>query len=65
MTLPDSIQIFPGHDYGGQLQSTIGQERRGNKRLTMGREAFLETMRSPRPSRPALLEKALAYNSTP
>lgn len=31
--LPDSLLVFPGHDYRGQTSSTLGEERRRNQRL--------------------------------
>jgi len=30
LTLPDATRVFPGHDYGTALASTIGNERRTN-----------------------------------
>lgn len=65
LTLPDATVVWPGHDYNGRLSSTIGEERRTNKRLLLGREAFLRAMREPRATKPALLDKALAYNANP
>ncbi len=65
LTLPDATQVWPGHDYNRATSSTIGQERRTNNRLLMGREKFLAAMREPRPSKPARLAEALAYNSAP
>jgi sulfur dioxygenase len=65
LTLPDETLVFPGHDYNQKTQSTIGEEKRSNKRLLAGREKFIEVMREPRPTKPALLEQALAYNSQP
>ena len=54
LKLPDATLVFPGHDYNQKTHSTIGEERRTNKRLVAGREKFLELMREPRPTRPAL-----------
>lgn len=65
LTLPDPIQLWPGHDYNRCASSTIGEERRTNKRLLVGREKFLALMREPRPTKPARLAEALAYNTTP
>jgi glyoxylase-like metal-dependent hydrolase (beta-lactamase superfamily II) len=36
-TLPDEIQVYPGHDYRGRKASSIGAERRSNARLGGGR----------------------------
>jgi sulfur dioxygenase len=32
-TLPDTVVVYPAHDYHGRTSSTIGEERRGNQRL--------------------------------
>lgn len=65
LTLPDETEVWPGHDYNQQTFSTIGEEKRTNKRLQMSRADFIAAMREPRPTKPALLEKALAYNADP
>src|SRR3954447_11808711 len=45
-TLPAETTVYPGHDYQGQLASTIGAEREGNARLGSGRteQEFLGIM---------------------
>ena len=65
LTLPDDTEVWPGHDYNQQTFSTIGREKQTNKRLQMSHGDFVAVMREPRPSRPALLEQALAYNADP
>jgi glyoxylase-like metal-dependent hydrolase (beta-lactamase superfamily II) len=30
LTLPDAVEVYPGHDYGPKPSSTIGKERRTN-----------------------------------
>jgi glyoxylase-like metal-dependent hydrolase (beta-lactamase superfamily II) len=65
LTLPDETQVWPGHDYNQRAFSTIGAEKRYNKRLLLGRDKFLAAMREPRPSKPARLTEALAYNGAP
>jgi glyoxylase-like metal-dependent hydrolase (beta-lactamase superfamily II)/rhodanese-related sulfurtransferase len=32
-TLPDECQIYPGHDYDGRTQSSVGEERQHNPRI--------------------------------
>ena len=32
-TLPDTCAVYPGHDYKGRTQSTVGEEKRFNPRL--------------------------------
>ena len=65
LTLPDDTEVWPGHDYNQQTFSTIGREKQTNKRLQMSHGDFVAVMREPRPTRPALLEQALAYNADP
>jgi sulfur dioxygenase len=64
LTLPDELLVFPGHVYGDKPDSTLGEERRTNPRLSLSREEFVKLMTQPRPDKPELLEKALAYNSS-
>ena len=65
LTLPDATELWPGHDYNQRTFSTIGEERRTNPRMLLGREKFLAAMREPRPSKPARMAEALEYNLRP
>lgn len=48
MKLDDSIEVYPGHDYGSAPFSTIGSERKGNYTLEKrSLEEFIEFMRQP------------------
>lgn len=43
--LPDDTVVWPGHDYKGHTQSTIGEERRKNPRIAgKAREEFVAIM---------------------
>jgi glyoxylase-like metal-dependent hydrolase (beta-lactamase superfamily II) len=44
--LPDDCIIYPGHDYNGNLDSTIGEEKKYNKRIfeNQTEEKFIEIM---------------------
>lgn len=43
--LPDEILVFPAHDYRGNTQTTIGEEKRLNPRVTnRSREQYIELM---------------------
>ena len=44
---------------------SIGEERRTNGRILIGREKFVAAMRESRPSKPARMAEALAYNTAP
>ena len=44
-TLPDEVLVFPGHDYRGHTQSTIGEEKRSNPRLAgKSRDDYIKLM---------------------
>ncbi|HIK05196.1 MAG TPA: MBL fold metallo-hydrolase [Trichormus sp. M33_DOE_039] len=44
-TLPDSTLVYPGHDYRGQMVSTIGEEKKFNPRFAgRDRSEFIELM---------------------
>lgn len=48
LKLPDSVEVYPGHDYGAKPHSTIGEERRSNYVLKpRSLEEFVEFMRQP------------------
>jgi glyoxylase-like metal-dependent hydrolase (beta-lactamase superfamily II) len=48
MKLDDSIEVYPGHDYGSKPHSTIGAERRTNYTLEKrSLEEFLKFMSTP------------------
>jgi hydroxyacylglutathione hydrolase len=48
MKLEDSIEVYPGHDYGASPHSTIGNERRTNYTLEKRTlEQFIEFMQEP------------------
>jgi len=48
MILGDSIEVYPGHDYGRKRSSTIGEERRTNYTLKpRTKEEFIKFMAEP------------------
>ena len=48
LTLDDSIEVYPGHNYGDKPSSTIGQERKTNYTLEKRTlEEFIEFMSEP------------------
>ena len=48
MILDDSIEVYPGHDYGRKPSSTIGEERRTNYTLKpRSKEEFIKFMAEP------------------
>lgn len=63
-TLPDATAVFPAHDYRGQTQSTIGEEKKHNPRLggAMTAPAFVELMQGLDLPPPAKLAEAVPAN---
>lgn len=69
LTLPDGIEIYPGHFSGsvcgtglsGKPTSTIAFERRWNPMLSMDRTAFIDALADV-PPKPADMEQILASN---
>lgn len=48
LKLDDSIEVYPGHDYGQKPSSTIGEERKTNYTLQpRSLEQFIEFMKEP------------------
>ena len=63
MTLDDNTKVYPAHNYRGQINSTIGDERAHNPRLALGEKEFIKIMDAHHPPKPDLFEEAIAKNS--
>jgi glyoxylase-like metal-dependent hydrolase (beta-lactamase superfamily II) len=62
-SLPDATRVFPGHDYRGRTESTIGQEKTENPRLAgKSRAEFIAIMQSLNLAPPKMLEIAVPAN---
>ncbi len=63
-TLPDSTIVFPGHDYNGHHQSTIGEEKLHNPSVHTGitRDQFIHLMQAQPHEMPARMREALPSN---
>jgi hydroxyacylglutathione hydrolase len=69
LTLPDDVEIFPGHFSGsvcgaglsGKPSSTIAFERRWNPMLSLERAAFIAALADV-PPKPDAMEQVLAFN---
>jgi hydroxyacylglutathione hydrolase len=69
LTLPDDLEIYPGHFSGsrcgvglsGKPSSTIAFERRWNPMLSLDRDAFVAALANV-PAKPADMEQILAAN---
>ena len=70
LSLPDAVTVLPGHHAGeageGHLpprrRSTIGFEKRWNRRLSMGKEAFVESLLKDTLPRPPEMSRIVAVN---
>ena len=63
--LPDSTLVFPGHDYRGHTQSTIGEEKQTNPRLAgRTREEFVRLMNGLDLPLPEKIQEALQANQS-
>jgi glyoxylase-like metal-dependent hydrolase (beta-lactamase superfamily II) len=51
-SLPDELEVWPGHDYKGRSYSTLGDEKRNNPKMLFGsEEEFVEFMDLENPKR--------------
>lgn len=60
--LPDDTLVYPAHDYQGLTVSAIGEEKRHNPRLKLGREGFIRNMRELDLPRPRKMDIAVPGN---
>ena len=62
--LPDETLVYPGHDYQGFGNSTIGEEKQHNPRLGSGRtrQAFIELMNALQLDSPQKIAEAVPGN---
>ncbi len=62
-TLADDVVLYPGHDYKGQVSSTLGDERAHNAWLAIkDRSAFVQALTANPPPRPANMDALLRLN---
>jgi sulfur dioxygenase len=62
-SLPDSTKVWPGHDYRGHTQSSIGEERRHNPRVAnKTRDEFTRIMGELRLAPPNKIQEAVPAN---
>lgn len=61
--LPDETIVWPGHDYQGHTQTTIGAEKAGNSRVAgRTREEFVALMNALQLPRPKRIDEAVPAN---
>lgn len=63
-TLSDDTLVYPAHDYTGQTNTTIGEEKKFNSRIGGGQtiEGFVKTMRGLRLDPPKKIDVAVPAN---
>uniref|UniRef100_A0A2M4ALB8 Persulfide dioxygenase ETHE1, mitochondrial n=1 Tax=Anopheles triannulatus TaxID=58253 RepID=A0A2M4ALB8_9DIPT len=61
-TLPENFRLFPAHDYKGNMETTVAEEKRYNPRLTKDIEAFAELMGNLNLPYPKMIDKAVPAN---
>lgn len=63
LKLDDATIVYPGHDYKGWTQSTIGEERQHNPRLNIcSKERFVEFMANLNLPNPKFMDVAVPAN---
>jgi len=63
--LPDTIRVYPGHDYR-EAVSSLGDEKQKNGRMLIPTQAeFVQFMTSRNPPLPRKIQEALEWNRTP
>jgi sulfur dioxygenase len=62
-TLPDDTIVYPGHDYKGDMVSTIGEEIKYNPRLQVAdKAAYVELMENLNLDNPKMMDVAVPAN---
>jgi len=70
LSLPNEVEIYPGHTSGsacgvgmsGKPNSTIGYEKKWNPMLTMDKASFVAALTAEIPPRPAEMDRIVAFN---
>ncbi|CAH1797003.1 unnamed protein product [Owenia fusiformis] len=61
-SLPDDFLLYPAHDYLGMTSSSVGEEKKHNKRLTKSIDQFEEIMNNLKLPYPKQIDTALPAN---
>lgn len=61
-TLPDEFRLYPAHDYNGQTETTVAEEKRYNPRLTKDIDTFVDIMNNLNLAYPKFIDKAVPAN---
>lgn len=61
-TLPDNFRLFPAHDYKGNMETTVGEEKELNPRLSQSLEEFVDIMKNLNLPYPKKIDVAVPAN---
>lgn len=61
-SLPDHFLLYPGHDYSGQLVTTVAEEKKWNTRLTKPVNEFVDIMNNLNLPYPKFIDEAIPGN---
>lgn len=61
-TLPYNFKLYPAHDYKGQTETTVAEEKKYNPRLSKSEEEFISIMENLNLPYPRFIDKALPAN---
>ncbi|GAB0089779.1 ETHE1 [Sergentomyia squamirostris] len=61
-TLPENFRLFPAHDYKGNMESTVFEEKNYNPRLTKDIDTFVNIMENLNLPYPKMIDKAVPAN---
>jgi len=62
LSLPENTVLYPAHDYKGQTQTTVAEEKNFNPRLTKTKEEFIELMAGLNLAYPKKIDVSLPAN---
>lgn len=61
-TLPDYFKLYPAHDYKGQTETTVAEEKKYNPRLTKDIDTFADIMNNLNLALPKFIDIAVPAN---
>ncbi|XP_059480488.1 persulfide dioxygenase ETHE1, mitochondrial isoform X3 [Neocloeon triangulifer] len=61
-SLPENFKLYPAHDYKGLTETTVGEEKKYNARLTKSLKEFVHIMDNLNLPYPKMIDKAVPAN---
>lgn len=61
-TLPENFRFFPAHDYKGNMETSVAEEKQYNPRLTKDIDGFVEIMANLNLPYPKMIDQAVPAN---